>query len=364
MTAPIRWLVWNPLRLRGFALPEQLVFIAKFAALAAAGEAVFPLFLPFFPAMEWIVSPEQFALLSAVAWWAGYLTLFFTRFVRFACLTLGAMWIAGLLACQPCHSVAHTYLGCVLFLIGCSSHTTGPRLLQAQVVILYAGAALNKGLDPDWWNGRYFETLMVEHHRVAVYMTVAEWLPPMLLSRAMGIATIALQCMLAVCFSHRAWHHLGIGVGVLFHGAMILLMQMTFGPFFLVLLASYVAFVKLPAELTILRAQRWLLAPLLQLDPDGRFRDATAGQAGGMAVEPRGTLYSGWSAVQRLVLYQPLFWFLAILPLMSSRGGGMVRGLTIVGLILFLNPWLPKFWRSGGGSGCLSLKELKGADGA
>lgn len=59
---------------------------------------------------------------------------------------------------MPCHSVAHTYVACLLIVIALSSHATGSRVVRAQVVLMHAGAALNKSFDPDWWNGRYFET--------------------------------------------------------------------------------------------------------------------------------------------------------------------------------------------------------------
>ncbi len=238
----------QPLEYRDFALPEPLVLIAKLVALASLRETLFPLFLPFVPIGR-MLSPEQFDVLSRVLWWAGNLLLFFTDASRTACLLLGSLWISGLLACQPCHSVAHTYVGCLFLVLAAGDRRCGPRLVRAQLVILYAAAGLHKALDADWWNGRYFETLMMERHQVEIYSKAAALLPPMILSKLFGIAAVLTQLALAVLLAVPRWHAAGVATGVLFHGSMVILLGTTFGPFFVAILATYLAFVRLPERL-------------------------------------------------------------------------------------------------------------------
>lgn len=238
----------SPLRLRGFEVPAELVLIAKLIALVSINQGGFPLFLPFFPIVEEVISPRTFALATLGLRWLGYVLLFFTPCVRVGSLLLGTIWLAGLLACQPCQSVAHTFLGCLFVVIACSSRATGARLVQAQVILLYAGAALNKGLDPDWWNGRYFETLLDEHHQVALYQNAAALLPDLWLARGLGMVTILTQALLVLLFLQPAWQKKGVLLGTFFHVGMVLVMQQTFGPFFLIVLASYLAFLTLPRD--------------------------------------------------------------------------------------------------------------------
>ena len=343
---PSRWLVWNPLRCRGFALPDQLVLMAKFVGLVAAGERLFPLFLPLWPVLDRVFTPQSFQILQSVVWWIAYGLLLFTRFVRTACLLLGGAWIVALLACQPCHSVAHTYVGCLLVILGCSSHASGLWLVRAQVVLLYAGATLNKALDPDWWNGRYFETLMVTRHQVPVYIAAASLFPPLTLSQIMGIATVLIQALLTACFLIPSLYAVGIATGVFFHGLMVALLNMTFGPFFLTILGSYLAFLRWPDHIAILEAPPWLLRCLGTLNVDGRYRMAGVSVRGArLTIECLGERMTSWPAFQRLVLYHPLTWMAMILPLMSPRLDGWLRNLTMLALILFLNPWLPRLAR-------------------
>jgi hypothetical protein len=183
----------NPLRLGGAAVPPELVLIARVLAVALVLLRVrpFPRHLPYLELLDRIGSERAFttALYAAVA--AGFLLLLFSRSVRFGCFLAGAAYLIGLLASRPQHSVAHTFVACVFLIIAMSSHTSGPRLFRAQVLLVYAGAVVNKALDVDWWNGRYFETFMIDRHAHALYTWAAAALPPMALSRFFGIATMA-----------------------------------------------------------------------------------------------------------------------------------------------------------------------------
>ena len=136
--------------------------------------------------------------------------------------------------------VAHTYVACLFIIIALSSRATGTWLLRAQVVILYAGAALNKTLDVDWWNGRYFDAFLVDHHANPVYLQAASMLPAGLLSTVMGILTIVTQWILVATFVRPSSTPVGIAIGLVFHGAMVVLLNNTFGPFMLALFATYV----------------------------------------------------------------------------------------------------------------------------
>jgi len=237
----------NPLRLENRGLPPALVMAARIvaAALVLRGDSTFRIHLPYLELLD-ALPPDGFNLALRLAADAGYLLILFSPFVRTGAGLTGSAYLMGLVACRPCHSVAHTYVACLLIVIALSSRATGTRLLRAQVVILYAGAALNKTLDADWWNGRYFEAFLVDRHANPLYLSTASLLPAGLLSTIMGILTIVTQWTLACVFLRPRWTPAGIGVGLLFHGVMVILLDDTFGPFMLALFATYVGLAPWP----------------------------------------------------------------------------------------------------------------------
>ena len=243
----LTWSAFNPLRLSGHALPPQLVLMARLLALflLLRGESPYRTYLPYLELLDRF-PPDALGVVMRGAADAGYLLTLATPFIRLGAGVSGSMLLLGLLACRPCLSVAHTFVACLLLAVALSDRRTEGRLVRAQVVMLYAGATLHKIVDPDWWNGRYFDAMLVARHEHALYATVAAALPAGLLATAMGLATVAAQAALAICFLRPRAYRAGVILGVLFHGAMVLIMQSTFGPFFGALLIAYVAFLPWP----------------------------------------------------------------------------------------------------------------------
>jgi hypothetical protein len=234
------WRTLNPLRLENAGLPPNLVAAARLMAFALVwrGDSVFRLNLPYVEFLDTLAPPDVVNLALRGAAGVGYLFMLFSPFVRRGAGCTGVAYLVGLLACRPCHSVAHTYVACLLIVLALSSWASRERLLRAQVVILYAGAALNKSLDGDWWNGRYFDALMIGRYDLDWYAQAAA-LPEGWLSIGMGASTVVLQWVLAACFTCRRSTTAGIGIGTVFHGAMVAMLGTTFGPFFAALLVSY-----------------------------------------------------------------------------------------------------------------------------
>jgi hypothetical protein len=237
----VTWRDVNPLRLRNAGLPPNLVAVARLMAVVLVwrGDSVFRINLPYVEFLDAVAPPAVFDLTLRAMAGAGYLLMIFSPFVRLGAGCTGTAYLVGLLACRPCHSVAHTYVACLLIVVALSSWTSRERLLRAQMVILYAGAALNKSLDPDWWNGRYFDALMIGRYDLDWYGRTAGMVPDGWLSIGMGASTVIIQWILAACLSFRRSTPAGIAIGVVFHGAMVVMLGNTFGPFFYALLISY-----------------------------------------------------------------------------------------------------------------------------
>ena len=306
----------NPLCLGGAAVPPELVLIARALAVPFIlfRTAPFPRFLPYLEILDQLGSERAFLAVLKAAAASGLLLLLFSRFVRLGCFLAGAAYLTGLLAYRPMQSVAHTFIACLFLIISMSSHASGTRLFRAQVLIVYLGAVLNKALDADWWNGRYFETFMI--HRLAdpLYTWAASALPPMALSRFFGIATMAAQAVIAACLISRRFRVHGAVIGVFFHGAMTLMTRQTFGPFLCAVLLSYVGFFPWPDRIRFSRRsgwpQRWLERFLTWTDFDGRIElTGTAPAPKAIRVEMLGHRYEGAAALLALALRHPLFYF-------------------------------------------------------
>jgi len=326
----------NPLRLEGKPIPPNLVLIGRFIGLTLLllRDIPFPRHLPYLELLDALGSPGQFRAALLLAAGLGYALLFFGPFIRSGCFLLGSAMLVGLLACRPCQSVAHTYVACLFLVISMSGHATGPWLVRMQVVMLYAGATIHKVLDPDWWNGRYFETLMIARHQHPLYSYAAAQLPPLSLSTLMGVVTILTEAAIAACLLRRRWYVPGVLLGVFFHSVMVLLMGQTFGPFYAAIMVSYVAFMSWPERLELSpgrfvsasRSKRILAA----IDPDRRW---TVRESSSFAVMAGDRRYSGLSAVRKMVVASPLA-YIGFAAAISIRSPWPLRDAAIVVLLL------------------------------
>ena len=291
-----RSLIVDPRSLRGTDLSPAALLVARMLGIGLVGQQVFPRLLPYLPPLEWLGSPSGFRKVLSAASTLGLALLLASRFARLGCALMGGALLISLFACRPCQSVAHTYSACALLMLALSSRRTGTRLLQLQLVLLYAGATLNKALDPDWWNGRYFDAFLGVRHHHAAYLWLAEVLPPRLAGRLLGVASIAIEAAIAVCLLVPRWHLAGVALGVAFHTTMVLLLGSTFGPFYGALLASYLAFVPWPTRVAA-GAGRLLL-------PDARpLRESR------LVLELDGRRFEGWRAALRFPLLAPLAYY-------------------------------------------------------
>lgn len=335
-------LLRNPLRCSGLSLPTEGVFLARLMALAllCAGHLPNRRHLPYFEFLDALGPSVVYdALLRTVAI-VGFVLLFLSPWVRSACAMLGTCYLIGLLGCRSCLSVAHTYAACVFLVLSLSTRESGLRFLRWQVVILYAGAFTNKALDPDWWNGHYFETLLVERHALPLYIELASHFPPLLLSKWMGASVVLTQLTLTVCFMVRRWWPVAIVIGVVDHTAMSLVLGTTFGPFLFATLGSYLAFRRWPERVDVEFPSSWKRARwerrLQRLDFDGllRFSDGCGPR---LAVSVEGRTHRGFQAIRTLALYTPVFFFLCV-PILISRPP--TSSIFLAVLLLFFSP----FW--------------------
>ena len=218
---------WNPLRCDGTTLPPGWLLAAKLLAFAVFRGQSFlaagPPFLPFVPLFDSPLFAAWLAPVTAAAFFAAFSCLMFNRMVQPACLV-----IAG---CVLVHVAGHRLayannlmFACVfLLLIGLYHSQTGLWPLRIQLALVYGGASLNKALDSDWWNGRFFDTLMIDALGLRWYSAVASSLPEHSLGMLFGVVAIATEATIcsAVLLSRNG--NVGVLLMLVFHLVMLVL---------------------------------------------------------------------------------------------------------------------------------------------
>jgi hypothetical protein len=217
---------WNPLRCDGTTLPPGWLLAAKLLAFAVFRGQQFlgagPPFLPFVPALDSLWFAMWLAPVTAAVFYGAFVCLMVNRVVQPACLV-----IAG---CVLVHVAAHRLLyannlmfACVfLLLVGLYDARTGLWPLRIQLALVYGGASLNKALDPDWWNGRFFDTLMIDALGVQWYAALAARLPERALGMFGGIGAMVVEATICSAVLASRNGRLGVSLMLVFHIAMLI----------------------------------------------------------------------------------------------------------------------------------------------
>jgi len=351
----------NPLRCGGTPLPAELLLAAKLLALVIIFRLVWrglpDPFLPFVPVLDYLRHGAFFRLGLKVAVLASSVALLFNFRVRTACLVIGSAFLLGILASRLFFENNIMFLGCFFFLLGLYESKTGSWFLRAQIVLLYFAAATNKLLDSGWRSGQFFNYWSsVQIHR-AFYFQAASLLPGMTLPRAMSWITIAMEFSIALGFCFRRTRVWAVWLGLLLVLGMNFLTERTFGVFFYALPVSYLAFLGFPRDGIIAlydgdcgfcaRTRRFFE----RFDFDKQFSWQAFQQADDLHgisqtdlrhrlyVIAAGKKHSGFAAFKILALYNPVTYFLLLLPLLPlQHWSANPRCWLAVSYLLFFSP--------------------------
>jgi predicted DCC family thiol-disulfide oxidoreductase YuxK len=249
-----RWATWNPLTLSGTELPSAVLLLAKLATivfLLHALKQLSTIYLPFIPALDYLPLPAgvvqhgmQLVLLAASV------ALLCNQRVRVAALVLGGGLFFELMASTLWFENNRTYLACLFVLVGLTGRgrDSTPWLLRAQVIILYFGAGLNKVLDPDWRSGQFFAYWVTHILQYRPLLLLNSWLPNGMLWVLLGWLTILGELGLAVAFMIPRLRPAAMVFGIIFHSALYIVADRSFGMFFFIAPISYLAFVTWPTS--------------------------------------------------------------------------------------------------------------------
>ncbi|NIJ52407.1 hypothetical protein [Dyadobacter arcticus] len=206
----------------------------------------------FYPILEFLAkigTDSEFNQGIYVLFVCGIVILLFTSFVRLGSFITGAIFLIGMLSCQTCISVAHMFTACLFICTSLSNTVTGTELIRFQLIVLYLGADINKILDKDWWTGASMETLLAVKHQIPAYLAAADLFPPLFLSQCLGFGVIIFQAAIAILLINKRLIPYAMLGALLLHLPMVLLMQMTFGPFLAALILGYGSLLAWPKRL-------------------------------------------------------------------------------------------------------------------
>lgn len=328
---PSRRLLTEPFRIDHTDLPENVLLLAKVITLAFIVTGQIRLlswhFLPFLRFFDRMGPPAVFHWALVTVFAIAAAALFYNWNVRTCCFVLGGVILVSLLSSRLYFQNNRTYCACLLLLCGLCSRTQEPWPLRLQVVLLYAGAALNKVLQPDWRSGQFFAYWYGQIHHPAIWAHITAFVPGAPLAALACWMTIAIEFILVVGFLVPRYYPWAIWLGTAYHTALLVIMNTTFGMFYYAVLASYLAFVRWPSRsfqvvyddgnkvgrflkhLDIPKLQHWVSLNLSQ--------NQTA-NARGTLVPNRlfllesGRVYGGFEAVKRILILSPFAYFCLI----------------------------------------------------
>jgi hypothetical protein len=218
---------WNPLHSDGTPLPPSWLLSAKLLAfllfparrMLDAGRP----FLPFLPQLDAPFFATWLMPAVIVAFYAAVAALMVNRLVRAACVTIACGIFVHVAAHRLEYANSLLFPSVFLLLIGLYTPRTGVWPLRIQLALVYIGASLNKALDPDWWHGRFFDTLMIDALHVRWYALAAGHLPPHALGAIVGALTIAAEASIALAAILWRDSRAGIVSMIVFHTTMLVL---------------------------------------------------------------------------------------------------------------------------------------------
>lgn len=353
---------WNPFRVGGTALPPSLLLMAKIIAvvfvLSGQVAALHQPFLAFIPGLDQAAASIPIAPALQVAVVVAAIALVFNRYVRTACLIIGAVILFSILSSRMYYQNNRLYAGLVLLLLGLYHRDIGARLVQLQVILMYFGAALNKLLEVDWRNGHFFATWAAVSPYHTLYSSAAHLLPGAWLYILMGWSVILVEFVIAAAFAIPRFRPFAIWLAVGYHTSLLVVAGRTFGLFWFSLLASYLAFVELPpitgtVHVPVAGLWRRIGALLQRLDLEDALTWAPAAIES-LQLRARAVTRKGLLALLYVILLNPITYLISaalLAPLPEHRvryAGVLVLGVLAVIAIDFVvtrRSRLQEIWR-------------------
>jgi hypothetical protein len=316
----------NPLRCAGTALPPNLLLAAKlvFLCLVLKGyvRAIPEPFLPMLSLFDQLPRPDLVRLGLQTMFVTGGLAVWFNLAPRLGAFAAGAALLLAILGARTFYTNGTFFCAALLMLTGLYQDRRGLWLLRAQFVVMYFGSALNKLLEPDWRDGRYFDHWLGTLQGSVLYDWVDPFLPPLFLATALGWSVIAGEFFLVIALAVPRLQRAGVWTAIVMHTVSVTLAQQDFSVFFSALLVSFLVFAEWPLPGTVAgyvearrAAEKWFERFASRLDLDGMIRwmplnvNAARPPHPRLVFGPRGRVYHGLAALNATLLLLPAVYY-------------------------------------------------------
>jgi hypothetical protein len=206
-------------------------------------------FLPFVSGFDLLRSESGwFTLLMQAGFFGAGACLVFNYRVRGAAIVLGVVVVLALLASKTLFRNHVFIVGCLFFLAGLHRKDDDPWMLRWQLVIIYAGAFLNKILQSDWWTGQFMHHWL--HHELAnpYHAFLRPFLPEPGVAVVISWMVMVSELLLAVLFLVRRWNHIAVALAIGMHAVFFVVVgRKIFGHFAEDVLLAMLVFLTWPA---------------------------------------------------------------------------------------------------------------------
>lgn len=318
---------YNPIQLRGTAIPPHLLLMVKIITIGLAGKGYlqnFPKpFLPFLPVFDSLPG-FTFQITLKILFVVFGVLLLINQKTRLSCLILGCIFLMATLSSKVYFSNGKVFCAAIYIMTALSGQKKRPWLIQLQIIIVYFGSGLNKLLDVDWQTGQYIDHWLVNVRNSQFYYYLTQIVSPELASGFFSWSTILLELIiLPITLIVRKWQGLGIWLGIVFHSLIFWLSGLSFGIFFPGILASYLAFANLPRKVALFGAQRPLLSKSLMnafklFNPDNWYvfsENHNQSIKNGLVINfnQKDNWISYFGRLRLMLIYHPLFYFVVML---------------------------------------------------
>ncbi|MBI3505087.1 MAG: hypothetical protein HY059_09615 [Proteobacteria bacterium] len=285
-------------------------------------------FLPFWALFDEVPSPALFRRGLQAVFFLASAGILFNRRLRLSCVALAGALLLSILACRVDYSNNRLFAAALLAMIGLDSGEGAP-FLRWQIALVYAGAALNKALDPDWRSGLFFANFM-DAFQIDLLLRAAERLPFGALAAAASWGTIALEAGLSALWLTGARPAATIWLVLIFHTLLTTLAGTTFGVFYAASVAAALLLVRRPATPVVVhydadsRLCAKTRAVFEALDFDSTMRWTPLQSAPGHALSEAakgehfriiadGRVSAGFMAFKEMILLMPVSYLAALL---------------------------------------------------
>lgn len=237
----------NPAALPSEAMPPQLLLVCKLAFLVALADSYFleldAPFLPFLQVLDAFHESTVYASTLRILFFAGGGMLLFNIAPKAGAALVGAVLLTHLLGTRLDFKNHVFITACIFLLCGLSTRERTLTLYRIQFALVYFGAALNKLLDPDWRDGRFFQNWLENRLGSPFLADIAKSTYPDIVYASLGWITIILEAVLIVLILKPELNRGAIWIAAAFHfSTTVFTGGLTFGFFVPMLIVAFVGF--------------------------------------------------------------------------------------------------------------------------